>query len=146
MVIIYSILFNIMSEIDDGLEVIYILYAAHGYNIYIYCYNIYIYYFVIIYIYILFCYYYIYIILLLFVYIYIILLLDGHHEMCLGFSVAKKLPQRHVQMSRRPLPQKRLKQREEKAYSCLFQHVAFVPQKPVKSHRDLHFSIPFHDF
>ena len=122
-----------MSEIDDGLQVIYIyiLYAAHGYNIYIYiliCYNIYIYYFVIIYIYI------------------IILLLDRHHEMCLGFSVAKKLPQRHVQMSRRPLPQKRLKQREEKAYSCLFQHVAFVPQKPVKSHRDLHFSIPFHDF
>ena len=35
MVIIYSILFNIMSEIDDGLQVIYILYAAHGYNIYI---------------------------------------------------------------------------------------------------------------
>ena len=128
MVIIYSILFNIMSEIDDGLQVIYILYAAQGYYIYIlFCYNIYIYYFVII-------------------YIYIILLLDRHHEMCLGFSVAKKLPQRHVQMSRRPLPQKRLKQREEKAYSCLFQHVAFVPQKPVKSHRDLHFSIPFHDF
>ena len=59
MVIIYSILFNIMSEIDDGLHVIYIyiLYAAHGYNIYIY--------------------------------IIIILLLDRHHEMCLGFSVAK---------------------------------------------------------
>ena len=74
------------------------------------------------------------------------MLLDRHHEMCLGFSVAKKLPQRHVQMSRRPLPQKRLKQREEKAYSCLFQHVAFVPQKPVKSHRDPHFSIPVHDF
>jgi len=36
---------------------------------------------------------------------------DRHHEMCLGFSVAKKLPQRHVQMSGRPLPQKRLKQR-----------------------------------
>ena len=128
MVIIYSILFNIMSEIDDGLQVIYILYAAQGYYIYIYYFVIiYIYYFVII-------------------YIYIILLLDRHHEMCLGFSVAKKLPQRHVQMSRRPLPQKRLKLREEKAYSCLFQHVAFVPQKPVKSHRDLHFSIPFHDF
>ena len=58
MVIIYSILFNIMSEIDDGLQVIYIyiLYAAHGYNIYIY-------YFVIIYIYI-----------ILLLYIYIILL------------------------------------------------------------------------
>ena len=103
----------------------------------LFCYNIYIYIILLLYI---------YIILLLFVYIFIILLLDGHHEMCLGFSVAKKLPQRHVQMSRRPLPQKRLKQREEKAYSCLFQHVAFVPQKPVKSHRDPHFSIPFHDF
>ena len=125
---------------------LYILYAAHGYNIYIY-------YFVIIYIYILFCYYiyilfcyYIFILFCYYLSIYIILLLDGHHEMCLGFSVAKKLPQRHVQMSRRPLPQKRLKQREEKAYSCLFQHVAFVPQKPVKSHRDPHYSIPFHDF
>ena len=24
--------------------------------------------------------------------------------------------------------------------------MAFVPQKPLKSHRDSHFSIPFHDF
>ena len=61
MVIIYSILFNIMSEIDDGLQVIYIYYTLHMVIIYIYiliCYNIYVYYFVIIYIYILllFCY------------------------------------------------------------------------------------------
>ena len=64
MVIIYSILFHIMSEIDDGLEVIYILYAAHGYNIYIlFCYNIYI----------LFCYnIYIYIILLYIYYYFVI--------------------------------------------------------------------------
>ena len=131
---------------------LYIYYTLHMVIIYIYYFVIiYIYYLVIIYIlfcyyiFILFCYY-VFILFCYNIYIYIILLLDRHHEMCLGFSVAKKLPQRHVQMSRRPLPQKRLKLREEKAYSCLFQHVAFVPQKPVKSHRDLHFSIPFHDF
>ena len=45
------------------------------------------------------------------------------------YICTKKLPRRHVQMSRRPLPQKRLKQREEKAYSCLFQHDGFRPTK-----------------
>ena len=37
--------------------------------------------------------------------------------------------------------------KEKKKRTAAFSNMmAFVPQKPVKSHRDSHFSIPFHDF
>ena len=48
------------------------------------------------------------------------------------YICTKKLPRRHVQMSRRPLPQKRLKQREEKAYRLPFPTCSFRPTKTIE--------------
>ena len=68
-----------------------------------------------------------------------------------GFLCGEELPQRHVPnvwetFAAKAAETKTSATQKKKRKSVFSKLRAFVPQKPLKSHRDSHFSIPFHDF